>query len=88
VNPNAREITEAGLAFLTVGGVVGIAIYDAINGRPVTVPPELYGFAGIVLGAYFRGSAAVNGMATTLANKVVASLNASPPAAPTPPVVP
>lgn len=72
---NAREITEAGLAFLTVGGVVGIALYDAINGKPVTVPAELYGFAGIVLGAYFRGSAAVNGMATTLANRVVAQIN-------------
>jgi hypothetical protein len=75
---NAREATEAGLAFLTVGAVVGIAVYDAVNGKPVAVPPELYGFAGIVLGAYFRGSAAVNGMATTLASKVVASLNKPP----------
>jgi hypothetical protein len=82
---NGRDITEAGLAFLTVGSVAGIAIYDAINGKPVNVPPELYGFAGIVLGAYFRGSAAVNGMATTLASKVVAQLNQQPPAPPAPP---
>jgi hypothetical protein len=78
---NPREVTEASLAILVVGGVVGIAAYDAINGRPVSVPPELYGFAGIILGAYFRGSAAVNGMATTIAAKLVAAVQKPPPPA-------
>jgi hypothetical protein len=75
---NAREITESALAFLVVGGVVVISGYDAINGKPINVPPELYGFAGIILGAYFRGSAAANGMATSLANTIASTIKRQP----------
>jgi hypothetical protein len=73
-----REITEAIMAIIVVGGIVVIAGYDAVQGKPVTVPPELYGFAGIIIGAYFRGSSTVNGVATQL---VTALKESSPPPA-------
>jgi hypothetical protein len=63
---NMREVTEAVLAILVVGGVVTIAGAEALNGKPVTIPAELWGFGGIIVGAYFRGSNQINGVATKL----------------------
>jgi hypothetical protein len=82
VNTNLRELTESALAVLVVGGVVGVAVYDGIAGHPVSIPPELYGFGGIVIGAYFRGAASVNGVATKL---ITALKESSPPPAGAPP---
>lgn len=77
-----REITEAVLALLVVGGVVTIAVFDGINGKTVNIPPELYGFGGIIIGAYFRGSNPVNGAAV----KVITALKEpSPPSEVGPP---
>ena len=82
---NMREITEAGLALLVVGGVVAIAVFDGINGKPVNIPPELYGFGGIIIGAYFRGSNQINGVAAKL---VTALKESSPPSQVTIPTSP
>jgi hypothetical protein len=57
---NPRDITESVLAVIVVGGVVAIHAYGAFTGKPVVVAPELYGFGGIIVGAYFRGQS-VNG---------------------------
>ena len=81
---SAREITEALLAIITVGGIVAIAGYDAIQGKPVNVPPELYGFGGIIIGAYFRGANTVNGVTTKL---ITALKESTPPPAGPPPAV-
>jgi hypothetical protein len=77
---NGRDIIEGALALLVVGGIVAIAAYDAIAGKPVTVPPELYGFGGIVIGAYFRGNGLTSGAVAAL--KAVGP--ASGPTAPSP----
>jgi hypothetical protein len=79
------DLTEAMLAVLVVGGVVGIATFDAITGRPVTIPPELYGFGGIVIGAYFRGRS-INGTISGLTSALQASVPAAaaPPGPPAP----
>jgi hypothetical protein len=77
------DLTEAALAVLVVGGIVGVAAFDAIAGKPVSIPPELYGFGGIVIGAYFRGRS-VNGTVAGL----TAALQQSTPVAPAEPLVP
>jgi hypothetical protein len=77
---NFREATESALALLVVGGLVTIAIYDNISGRPTSIPAELYGFGGIVIGAYFRGSATVSAFANGAVAKIAKALN-TPPAA-------
>ncbi len=74
MNFPAREITEALLALLVVGGIVGIALYDGIAGKPVAIPPELYGFGGIVIGAYFRGTSSTNGVVGKLVTALKESI--------------
>lgn len=69
------DIVEAALALLVVGGIVGVAAFDAIEGKPVTIPPELYGFGGIIIGAYFRGrsvNGTIAGLTSALHNSVPA----------------
>lgn len=71
------DVTEAILAVLVVAGIVAIAIYDAVLGHPVTIPPELYGFGGIIIGAYFRGrsiNGTITGLTAALQNSVPASV--------------
>lgn len=77
------DFTEALLAFLVVGAICAAIIYDAIAGKPVTIPPELYGFGGIIIGAYFRGRS-VNGTIAGLTTALQQSTPASPPPAPPP----
>lgn len=81
------DVTETALAVLVIGGIVVVAVYDAIVGKPVQIPPELYGFGGIVIGAFFRGRS-VNGTI----GKLTAALQQSTPIAvaepPVPPVGP
>jgi hypothetical protein len=69
------DAVEAVLALVVVGGIVAIATYDAIAGKPVNVPPELYGFGGIIIGAYFRGRS-VNGTIAGLTTALQASVPA------------
>jgi hypothetical protein len=76
--------TEAILAILVVGGIVGVAVFDAFIGHTVSIPPELYGFGGIVIGAYFRGRS-VNG---TVAGLTAALQQSTPSALALPPVPP
>lgn len=69
------DIVEAILALFVVGGIVAIAAYDAISGKPVNIPPELYGFGGIIIGAYFRGrsvNGTIAGLTTALQKSVPA----------------
>jgi len=49
------DFVEATLAVLVVGGIVAIAVFDSITGRPVMIPADLEGFGLLVLGSYFRG---------------------------------
>jgi hypothetical protein len=81
-----RDLIEGALSLVVVGGIVGIAIYDAIAGKPVTVPPELYGFGGIIIGSYFRGNGLTNGAVAAL--KAVGPLSGPPPAPPPPAAAP
>lgn len=78
------DLTESLLALVVIGGVVAIAVYDSIVGRPVNIPPELYGFGGIVIGAYFRGRS-VNGTINHLTDALAhsqPSTTSPPPAVP------
>lgn len=71
------DITEAFLAVLVVGAICAIAIFEAVRGIPLTIPPELYGFGGIIIGAYFRGrsvNGTIAGLTTALASSVPASI--------------
>jgi hypothetical protein len=79
-----QDLTEAILAVTVVGAIVAIAVYDAVTGKPVTIPPELYGFGGIIIGAYFRGRS-VNGTISSLTAALQQSVPAASPAAATPP---
>lgn len=76
------DLTEALLAILVVGAICAVAIYDAITGHQVSIPPELYGFGGIIIGAYFRGRS-VNGTIAGLTSALhdSAPVSAMPPAA-------
>lgn len=76
------DITEAVLAFFVIGGIIAVAIIDVVLNRPVSIPPELYGFGGIIIGAYFRGRS-INGTIAGLTN----ALQQSVPAESAPPPV-
>lgn len=77
------DIVESILAVLVIGGIVAIAVFDVVTGKPVNIPPELMGFGLLVLGSYFRGRS-VNG---TIAN-LTSALQSSVPASAVTPVVP
>ena len=71
------DAVEALLALLVVGGIVTVAVYDAVAGKPVMIPPEVYGFGGIIIGAYFRGRS-VNGTIAGLTSALQQSAPAEP----------
>ena len=75
------DLTEALLAFLVVGAICAAILYDAVAGKPVAIPPELYGFAGIIIGAYFRGRS-VNGTIAGLTSALQQSAPVTPPPVP------
>ena len=72
------EVVEAVLAVIVVGGITAVAVYDGIAGHPVSIPPELYGFGGIVIGAYFRGRS-INGTISGLTSALQQSAPVQPP---------
>jgi hypothetical protein len=65
------DLAEVILAVAVVGGIVFVAVWDAVQGRHVDIPAELTGFGGYIIGSYFRGrsvNGTISGLTQALAN--------------------